>query len=73
MGFALLAFVIAGFTYMLAGENSSRYTKAKQGVKYAIIGTVIILLSWTIVTTILTILGYISPLSGKWYMVTCPF
>ncbi len=55
---AVLMIIITGFLYMTSQGDEGRLTKAKQGFRFAIIGFVIVVLSFVIIKTALAILGY---------------
>ena len=46
---ALIMIIISGYSWMTAGGNEEKVTKAKGKLKNAIIGLIVILLSWMIV------------------------
>jgi len=50
---AVIMIVYGGYTWMTAAGNEEKVTKAKNILKYAVIGLIIILLSWAIVTFII--------------------
>lgn len=54
---AVLMVVIGGFQYMIAGGNEAKTKSAINTIKWALIGLVIILLSWSLLKTVLTLLG----------------
>lgn len=68
---ALFAIVLGGLLYIFSSGNQSRMESAKSGIKYALLGFVIIFIAWAMVATVLAILGYIDPLNGEWYIVNC--
>lgn len=45
---AVIFIIIGGYMYMTAGGNEEKVDKAKQYIKNALIGLVIVLLSWAI-------------------------
>ena len=51
---AVLMIVIAGIMYLTSGGDEGRVEKAKQWLIYAIIGLIVALLGWVIVSTIIT-------------------
>ena len=51
---AVIMIIYGGFTWMTAAGNEERITKAKGVLKAAIIGLIVILLSWAIVFGIFT-------------------
>ncbi len=55
-GLAIFAFVIAGYMFVTAGVNESQIEKAKEVIKYTIIGLFVIILSYTIVKTVISLL-----------------
>ncbi len=67
--FAALAIVAAGLAYMFAAGKAEIIGKAKDMIKYALIGFVIVFIAWVAVDGVLSVMGYIDPLDGKWYTV----
>lgn len=59
---SLLMFVYGGFYFILSQGDSSKVSKAKDIIKNAVIGLIIVLASYTIVNFTLLAIGY----SGKW-------
>lgn len=58
LGLVAVAFLIyAGVLMVTAGGNDEQIGKARKIITYAVIGIVIILLSWTIVTFVASALG----------------
>ena len=58
LGLVAVAFLIyAGILMVTAGGNDEQITKARKVIMYAVVGIVIILLSWTIVTFVASALG----------------
>ena len=58
LGLIAVAFLIyAGILMVTAGGNDEQVTKARKIIMYAVVGIVIILLSWTIVTFVSQSLG----------------
>jgi len=58
LGLVAVAFLIyAGILMVTAGGNDEQIGKARKIITYAVIGIVIILLSWTIVTFVTSSLG----------------
>ncbi|MFA6392324.1 MAG: hypothetical protein WCW66_06320 [Patescibacteria group bacterium] len=53
----VIMILYAGFTWMTAGGNEEKIEKAKKIISAAIIGLVIIILSWAIVTYSLGVLS----------------
>ncbi|MFH1620519.1 MAG: pilin [Patescibacteria group bacterium] len=51
---ALLIFIYAGVTYMTAGGDAGRVTKARDTMKYAVIGLALIIFAYAIVVFFLT-------------------
>jgi uncharacterized membrane protein len=68
---AVFAIALSGLLYIFSAGNQSRIESAKTGIKYALIGFVIIFIAWAVVGTLLAMLGYIDPLNGEWYVVNC--
>lgn len=69
---AILNFILAGLTYTVAPATSGASTKsgvgnAKKILTYTVGGFLIILLSWVIVNTVTTVLGY----SKNWFTLDC--
>jgi hypothetical protein len=48
-----IMFARAGFLYMTSGDNAANREKAKNSIKNVLIGIVIVLCAWVLVTTIL--------------------
>ncbi|MFH0838013.1 MAG: pilin [Patescibacteria group bacterium] len=58
LGLIAVAFLIyAGILMVTAGGNDEQIGKARKIITYAVVGIVIILLSWTIVTFVASALG----------------
>jgi len=58
LGLIAVAFLIyAGILMVTAGGADEQITKARKVIMYAVVGIVIILLSWTIVTFVASALG----------------
>jgi hypothetical protein len=66
---ATLAIVAAGSLYMLAAGKAEHINRAKDMVKYTLIGFAVVFTAWIVVNSVLAILGYIDPLGGDWYTV----
>ena len=66
---ALLAFVIAGFLYILTGANPASKTQAKTAIENIVKGYIIIFCSWLIIDFVLSAWGFIDPLGGEWSVV----
>ncbi len=49
---AVLALIYGGFTYVIAAGNEKEVEKAKEIIKYSIIGLVIVIISFTIVSSV---------------------
>ena len=56
----LIIFIYAGFLYMTAGGDPDKVKKAKAWMKNGVIGLVIILLSYSIVTYIISVFGEVT-------------
>lgn len=54
---AFLYLIYSGFMYLTAGGNPDAAKKGQQGIINAIIGLVIIFLSWAIIRTVIVLLG----------------
>ena len=67
---ATLALIITGLLFITSAGNVERKNSAKTMFKTVLIGFMILFLSWLIVDFVLSVLGYIDPLGGKWN-VTC--
>ena len=67
---ATLALIITGLLFITSAGNVERKNSAKTMFKTVLIGFIILFLSWLIVDFVLSVLGYIDPLGGKWN-VTC--
>jgi len=65
-----LALIITGLLFITSAGNVERKNSAKTMFKTVLIGFIILFLSWLIVDFVLSVLGYIDPLGGKWN-VTC--
>ena len=68
---SILVIVYAGLRYMLAAGDTSGMQTAKTALRYALTGFAVVFISWALVSTILTMLGYIDPITGTWYAVDC--
>lgn len=58
---AFIYLVVSGFQYMSAGGDADKATKARQGIFNAIIGLIVIILSYSILTFVTNILQAESP------------
>ena len=58
---ALVAFIWAGFTWMIASGDASKIAKAKKIMIWAVAGFVIIFASYAILILIFNALGYPTP------------
>lgn len=66
---ATLALILAGFLYIFAAGRSELVSKAKDMIKYSLIGFIIIFIAWAIIDSILMTLGYIDPIGGSWHAI----
>ena len=57
---AIIAFVVSGIQYLLAGANEEMAKKAKENMQYAIIGVIVALSALIIIRAIQSVL------SGAW-------
>ncbi len=67
---AILFLVISGVTYILAASNPDLLKKAQQGMSASIIGLIIVLSAWVIISAIFLATGYGSAAS-PWWNVEC--
>lgn len=67
---ATLSIIFGGFLYISAAGKPDIINKAKSIIQYTLTGFAIIFISWIIVDSILSSLGYINPLGGKWYSIS---
>jgi hypothetical protein len=67
-GLAVLAIVLGGVLYITSQGNQEQIQHAKMAITAAIIGTLIVLSTWLIVTSIVNALGYNV---GLWYAPNC--
>ena len=54
---AVLMVVVGGFQYMISGGNEEKTKQARQTIQWALIGLGVVLLSWSLLKTLLIILG----------------
>jgi hypothetical protein len=54
---AVIALLIGGYQMLTAGGNPKRYEAGKNTVKYALIGVVLIVLAFVIVTTVVNLVS----------------
>ncbi len=54
---AVLMIVVGGFQYMVSGGNEEKTKQARQTIQWSLVGLVVVLLSWSLLNTLLTILG----------------
>ncbi|MBU1136944.1 pilin [Patescibacteria group bacterium] len=54
---AVLLIVIAGLQYIFSGGDVDKIEKANKTIKWSIIGLIIILMSWSLLKTVLTLLN----------------
>ncbi len=69
-GLAVLVLVVAGVLYITSQGNPEQVQHAKAAVTAAIIGTLIVLGTWLIITIIVETLGSTS-IEGPWYRPSC--
>lgn len=55
--FVIVMFVIAGFKFLTAQGNSQKVAEARNAVLWGLVGVVVIILAWSIVTIVSTQLG----------------
>jgi len=67
-GLAILALVISGVLYITSRGNPEQTQQAKMAATAAVVGTIIVLSTWLIITTIVNTLGYNM---GSWYAPEC--
>ena len=79
-GLTILSIVVAGIMYMLGGGVLGILTtqagavgveRAKAALTTAIIGLVIVLFAWSVITWIMHFLGYTNPLGSHWWEIRC--
>lgn len=77
---AVLSIVIAGVMYMMGGGALGPLTtqaaapgvqKAKQALTAAIVGLLIVLFAWSMITWMMHFLGYTHPYGGYWWEIRC--
>lgn len=54
---AVLVIVYGGFQYMVSGGNEDKIAQARKTIQWAIIGLIIVVMSWSLLKTVLSILG----------------
>lgn len=54
---AVIVIVFGGIQYLLSGGNEEKITQANKTIQWAIIGLIVVVLSWSLLKTVLTILG----------------
>jgi len=54
---AALMIVVGGFQYMLSGGNEEKVATARKTIQWSLIGLMVVLGSWGLLQTLLTILG----------------
>ena len=54
---AVLVIIIGGYQYMTSGGNEEKTAAARRTIQWAIIGLIIVLASWSLLRTLLEILG----------------
>lgn len=59
--FAILAVMIGGVQYMASGGNEKKMESARKTVQWAVIGLIIVLLSWSLLVELQEILGVKEP------------
>jgi len=64
---ALLFFVYGGVTMIISAGSSEKIEEGKTILKNAVIGLVIVFVSWTIINFTLISLGYNTSVFGTWY------
>ena|SRR3989344_1915168 len=55
--FVIVMFVIAGFKFLTAQGNSQQVAEARNAVIWGLVGVVVIILAWSVVTIVSTQLG----------------
>jgi hypothetical protein len=64
---ALLFFVYGGVTWIISAGSSEKVEEGKTILKNAVIGLIIVFVSWTIINFTLISLGYDTGAFGTWY------
>ncbi len=54
---AVLVIIFGGFQYLTSGGNEEKIAQARRTIQWAIIGLIIVIMSWSLLKTILSILG----------------
>ncbi|MCK5415893.1 hypothetical protein KAI92_00530 [Candidatus Parcubacteria bacterium] len=62
----LLAFIYGGVLFLISAGNNETVAKAKKIIFGAIVGLIIVFLSYTIINFLMTGMGYHSTEFGKW-------
>lgn len=68
---AILALIIVGLLFVTSAGNAERKTQAKTGLKYTLLGYVVMFIAWIIIDFFLIAFGYLDPLAGEWNVVNC--
>jgi len=68
---AVFVIALGGLMYMFSAGDSSNISKSKTVIKYGFLCVIAIFISWAIVATILTMMGYINPMNGDWFIANC--
>jgi len=66
---AVLAIVFTGFLFITSAGNSEKRNKAKNNLKWIIVGFLVVFLAWLIIDFLLFIWGFLDPLGGEWNVV----
>ena len=69
---AFLSLVVGGFIYVVSSGSSSLLANAKNGIKKALQGFIIIFVAWIVINVIMIMFGYDDPLGdGQWHILNC--
>lgn len=67
-----LFLIIGGFRLMFAGGSSDNYTKGVDMIRNALIGLVILMVSWALINLVIQLLGGSNTINGlPWYTLQC--
>ena len=70
---ALTAIAIGGIMYIVSAGNEQLVKSAKNVIKQALVGVVIVLVAWLIINTVMLVLvkGDMSAGAGNWWNFSC--
>lgn len=66
---AVLALLVVGLFFITSEGDAKKRKDAKSGLKWVLLGFVIIFIAWLIVDFLFSVWGFLDPMGGEWYAV----